>query len=403
MTHPRASADPRTPSTPLESDPPAAPDSPKRVDVVIVGAGPAGACAAAHLAEAGRSVLIVEKAHLPRRKVCAGGLVRRAYQHLPQGLDFPVQAVCDRLESRVQGSGIHLVEREADLIKMVDRHHFDHALVQHAVCLGAELWQGTSAHAVEHDAQGATLDTSAGRVQADYVVLAEGANSQIANQIWGHQPRNIPALEIDVYASPDVLAAYQGRAIFDLAAIAEGYGWIFYKGDHLSVGVTSYRQGKVDVRGALQAYLSLNGLDQPDQQRNRRGFVIPVRPRQDLVRQRVILVGDTAGLADPISAEGLSYAIISGRAAAQAIAQHADHPQRVAARYLELIRAPILDELASARRLALLLYRLPWLRNLLLRRLGPHCQKAMRLVISGQRRFADLASFRRIARYLVSG
>ena len=403
MTRTPASAAARTPSTPLESDPPAAPDSPKRVDVVIVGAGPAGACAAAHLAEAGRRVLMVEKALLPRSKVCAGGLVKRAYQHLPQGLDFPVQAICDRLESRVQGSGIHLVEREADLIKMVDRHHFDHALVQHAVRLGAELWQGTAAHAVKHDVQGATLETSAGSVQADYVVLAEGANSQIANQIWGHQPRNIPALEIDVYASPDVLAAYQGRAIFDLAAIAEGYGWIFYKGDHLSVGVTSYRQGKVDVRGALQSYLSLNGLDQPGQHRNRRGFVIPVRPRQELVRQRVILVGDTAGLADPISAEGLSYAIISGRAAAQAIVQHADHPQRVAVRYLELIRAPILDELASARRLALLLYRLPWLRDLLLRRLGPHCQKAMRLVISGQRRFADLASFRRIARYLVSG
>ena len=372
-------------------------------DVIVVGSGAGAMTSAVFLADQGFSVLIVEKAQLPRRKVCAGGLVRRAYQHLPQGLDFPVQAICDRLESRVQGSGIHLVEREADLIKMVDRHHFDHALVQHAVRLGAELWQGTTAHAVKHDAQGATLETSAGSVQADYVVLAEGANSQIANQIWGHQPRNIPALEIDVYASPDVLAAYQGRAIFDLAAIAEGYGWIFYKGDHLSVGVTSYRQGKVDVRGALQAYLSLNGLDQPGQQRNRRGFVIPVRPRQDLVRQRVILVGDTAGLADPISAEGLSYAIISGRAAAQAIVQHADHPQRVAARYLEVIRAPILDELASARRLALLLYRLPWLRDLLLRRLGPHCQKAMRLVISGQRRFADLASFRRIARHLVSG
>lgn len=390
-------------SSPLHMAPPAAADPLKQVDVVIVGAGPAGACAAAHLAEAGHSVLLVEKAQLPRRKVCAGGLVKRAYQHLPPELDFPVQAICDRLESRVQGSGIHLVEHEDALIKMVDRHHFDHALVQHAVRLGAELWQGTSAHAVKHDAHGVTLDTSAGRVQAGYVVLAEGANSQMANQIWGHQPRNIPALEIDVYASPDVLAAYQGRAIFDLAAIAEGYGWIFYKGDHLSVGVTSYRQGKVDVRGALQAYLSRNGFDQPSQQRDRRGFVIPVRPRQDLVRQRVILVGDTAGFADPISAEGLSYAIISGRAAAQAIARHSDDPRQMAAHYLDLIRAPILDELASARRLALLLYRLPWLRNLLLRRLGRHCQKAMRLVISGQRRFADLASFRRIARHLVSG
>jgi flavin-dependent dehydrogenase len=340
---------------------------------------------------------------LPRSKVCAGGLVKRAYRQLPKGLVFPIQATCHQLESRAMESDIHLVEHEADLIHMVDRHHFDHALVQHATGLGAELWQETTAHAVQECPGGVVLETSAGNVRANYVILAEGAHSQIANRIWGRQPHSIPALEIDVYAPQEVLDAYRGRAIFDLEAIAQGYGWIFYKGDHLSVGVTSYHPGKVDVRGALKAYLARCDLDQPALQRNRRGFIIPVLPRKNLVRNRVILVGDTAGFADPISAEGLSYAIISGGAAAQAIALHGDHPWRVAAHYQRLIRTPILDELASARRLAWVLYRTPRLRNFLLRRLGRQCQKAMRLVISGQRRFAELASIRRIARHLVSG
>lgn len=373
----------------------------KEVDVLVVGSGPAGACAAAQLAKKRLSVLIVEKAELPRSKVCAGGLVKRAYALLPPDLVFSTQSVCDLLESRVLGSDIHLIERESELIKMVDRHHFDHALVKYATDHGAELWQQTTAQSVQQHSDHIMLQTSAGSIRANYLILAEGANSQIANKIWGKQPQCIPALEIDIYPPADVLESYRGRAIFDIEAVIEGYGWIFYKGDHLSVGVTSYYKRKVDVRAALKAYLARFGFDQPELQRNQRGFIIPVLPRKELVKDRIILVGDTAGFADPISAEGLSYAIISGQAAAAAIAQHADYPAQVAKHYRDLIQYPILDELAAARRFAYLLYRMSRLRNFLLRRVGKHCQKAIRYVISGRRRFADLASVRRIARYLL--
>ena len=101
-------------------------------DVVIIGSGPAGGMAAIQCAEAGLKIALFEKESLPRRKVCAGGVVMRAINLLPNDLDYPIESICNNIELRVLDSGKSFQDYRENLVTMVDRANFDYALVKHA-------------------------------------------------------------------------------------------------------------------------------------------------------------------------------------------------------------------------------------------------------------------------------
>ena len=121
--------------------------------------------------------------------------------------------------------------------------------------------------------------------------------------------------------------------------------------------------------------------------------MIPVKARQgSLVKNRLIVVGDAAGFADPVSAEGISSALQSGKSAGEAIVEAHQKPAEVARLYHTKIQQAVINELQAAQRLQTFFYRFPRLRNFLLRWQGPRMQRGIADVMVGKRSFASITS-----------
>ena len=112
-------------------------------DVAIIGSGPAGGMAAIQCAKAGLKVALFEKEKLPRRKVCAGGIVKRAIDLLPDDLEYPVESLCNTVVLQLHKPDKSYIEKRESLVTMVSRVDFDYALVKHAHSCGARIFDNT--------------------------------------------------------------------------------------------------------------------------------------------------------------------------------------------------------------------------------------------------------------------
>ena len=284
-------------------------------DVVVVGAGPAGSLAAYHLAVAGASVLLVDRARFPRDKPCGGGLTARAVRALPFSPSPVVEQEVDRLLVRLNYSRCFERRSRAPLVFMTRRIRLDEFLVQQAVAAGAQFVDGARATAIcPRDAS-----VSFGRriVRASVVVGADGANGISARSIGVERTYGVAIegrLPYQLIADTDLRRA----AMIEIAGIVGGYGWLFPKADHVNVGVGGAPQEGRHLRRHLLALCAAHGV-RPDQLEGLRGFRLPVRaPNAVAARERVVVVGDAAGLIDPVSGDGMYEAFVSARLAARA-------------------------------------------------------------------------------------
>ena len=362
-------------------------------DVAVVGSGPAGATAALTLARRGLRAVLVEKETLPRYKTCGGGLVARAHALLPPCVERLIERTCDHAELHLLDANLHYqAAREPPappVAAMTMRDRLDHALALAAAAAGAELRAPCRATGVTHEAGHVRLDTEGGPIAARFLIAADGATGSVARLAgWGDGRRLIPALEYEVRVDDATLERFARAARFDVGVVPFGYGWVFPKRTHLSVGVLTTRRGGVDLHRSLADYLRVLGLAPRSCERH--GYVIPIRPRGGpLARERVLVVGDAAGLADPVTAEGISLAARSGALAAEAIiaagAVELD-PAQVRARYHAALR-PVLAELRVARALARLLYDRPRARTWVFRRVGQRLVEAITDIFAGSRTY----------------
>jgi geranylgeranyl reductase family protein len=359
-------------------------------DAVVVGGGPAGALAAYHLARGGARVLLLEKLALPRAKTCGGGLVRRALPLIPVSLEGLVERTCREVLMGVPGEGLlYRIRREESVITMTMRAPLDAALVGAAREAGAEVLAPCALRTVETVPGGVRLETERGPFRARFLVAADGALGRASRQAgWRPPPPGLPALEWEVDPGPEALRAFSDAARFDLAP--DGYAWIFPKRRHLSVGILSVRRQAPSLAPRLWRYLEGYGLGEP-RSVERRGFVIPMTPREGpLVRGPVILAGDAAGLADPITAEGITHALLSGRLAAEALLAEGFGEVGTRRAYHAALRRRVLGELRLARLLARFLYRPSRLRRSLFRRHGGAFCQALTEVMIGRRSYRSL-------------
>jgi geranylgeranyl reductase family protein len=375
------------------------------VDVAVVGAGPAGATAALVLARAGVEVTLLDRAALPRDKTCGGGVVARALASLPPGVAVPVERRVGRVESHFAGAGASVtIEREMPLVHMTRRAPLDLTLAQAARDAGAVL-KGACALARAHLAPDhVRLETARGTLRARFLIAADGATGPTARAVgWTEPLASVPALDAEVAAPPHLLARFADRARFDLGTPPGGYAWIFPKADHLSVGMGVFTRGGVRrrLREELHAYIHAVGLGGATV-RSVRGAPIPVRPRRDAAHGRVLLVGDAAGLADPLTGEGISLAILSGRLAAESLLAASLDAQSAARAYLASLRRTVLGELRIARGLAWVLYCRPGLVLRLVPRLGQLAGEALTEVVAGRRTYRSLIGSGRAWRRLVA-
>jgi len=316
-------------------------------DTLIVGAGPGGATAGYFLAEAGQRVLILEKDHPPRYKACGGGLSAHV---LEQIFPFSFEPV---IEARVQTVTWALDKWSVEVpitvqaVRTVMRAQFDAFLLSHT---RAEVRPGQTVRKIEELEDRVRVHTISGEIhEARYVIGADGASSAVARDLGLRRNKEMAgALEVELPARPEDLRRFGHTLLFILLDdLSFGYGWIFPKAQLLSVGVMALHPQRGRLQASLEQLarrygLSLAGVPV-------KGHPIPLYLRREpIATRRGLLVGDAAGLADPLSGEGIRLAIQSGQMAARAIL--AGHPEQY--------EPEIWRHIGRSQRLALILARL---------------------------------------------
>ena len=288
----------------------------ERFDVGIVGAGPAGSLTAYRLARAGARVLLIDKARFPRDKPCGGGLTLRAVKELPFSVDPVVEDVVTHITCRLRYGRSFEREGKTALCLMTQRRRLDHYLVERAQEAGVEFCDGVRVD-VQSDAQ---LHVDGAVVNVDALVGADGANGVTARAL-GLGGDIVPGVALEGNVRHGVVSRelYRGRMVIELAILPGGYGWIFPKGDHVNVGVGGWASEGPHLRERLRELCVAYGVD-PTKVTDLRGHRLPLRrPSTKLARGRALLVGDAAGLVDPVSGDGIYEAFVSARLAAEEI------------------------------------------------------------------------------------
>ncbi len=361
----------------------------KHYNVAIIGSGPSGASTAFLLAKQGISTVIIEKETLPRYKTCGGGFVYRGRKDLP----FDISEVIEKEFHTVDiylGDKLHFkTTREEPTISMIMRDSFDNLITQKAKEFGATLLENHKLKGLSFNNNIVTLETSQGNLTANFAIAADGALSPTAKMAgWKEDTRKlIPALEYEVEVSDADFERLSKEVRFDIDAIPYGYAWSFPKKKHLSIGVASAKRTKINLKKFYQEYMQTLGINEVISE-SQHGFQIPVAPRTDgFVKNNVFLIGDAAGFADPITAEGISNAIYSGKLVAEAIIESEQNYELAEKLYIEKLEENLLPELTTGLWLSKWFYGQKTIRNLLLKKFGQRFSEAMADVFHGDRTY----------------
>ncbi len=292
----------------------------EQFDVLVVGAGPAGSATALHLARSGARVLLADKARFPRDKPCGGGVTGRAVRHAPCDIEAVVEHVVDRFVLRARyGRPVARTSREP-LILMTQRRWLDLHLAEQAAAAGAEFRDGVRVEGLEVGEDGVSAVVGSSPVRCSFLIAADGANGVVARAVGlGDGIVRGVALEGNVAWGALDPAPYKGTTWVELGVVPGGYGWVFPKGDHANVGVGGWLDEGPRLREHLDQLARVHGLD-PGALTDVRGHRLPMRRLgSPAASGRVLLVGDAAGLVDPLSGDGIYEAFVSARLAAEAV------------------------------------------------------------------------------------
>lgn len=289
-------------------------------DVAVVGAGPAGSSAARAAAAAGLRVLLVDRAAFPRYKTCGGGLIGPSLRSIASLPGLPVRADVTRCDFTFRGGPAIVREDRAPVIRTVVRSEFDSWLVEAAVEAGAEFRDGCAVRSAVPSPDRVDLTTSHGRVRARTVVAADGASGRLSRLVGVEVERVDLGLEVELAAPPEVAGRWDGRIHLDWGPLPGSYGWIFPKGDTLTVGVIAARGHGEATRRYLRDLVDRHGLDGLRVVQDS-GHLTRCRSASSPVAAgRILAVGDAAGLLEPWTREGISFALRSGALAGAACA-----------------------------------------------------------------------------------
>ena len=302
------------------ADPPSADQ--KIYDTVVIGGGPAGSSAAFRLAKTGKSVLVMEKAAMPRRKLCGGALSIHAQNMMD--VPLPEHLIDQQVYGGIAVWGNHAapVRHTEPIVSMITRSAFDHFLLQQAQQQGAII-QHAEARTLKDCGELLKITTATDPVYARSIVVAEGATGRLHKYVRhpNTDTEQGMCMEADIpldTPGASKLESHRGYLSLYLDAAPWGYGWVFHHGSYLNVGIGALGGKFTNPVSAMNAFLKRLGL--PENPEGMKGHVIPrggVRRR--LVADRIVLAGDAAGFVDAFDGEGLAYAIRSGQLAANTL------------------------------------------------------------------------------------
>lgn len=355
-------------------------------DVIVVGAGPSGSAAAIWARRFGLSVALVDRAVFPRDKLCGGLITGRSLRELDQifglGPGDPVFLRGGPVSFRWGDRELARCEPTTAL-HFTMRRDFDARLCDQACLAGATLF--TSAVQALDMSKGVVRLENGEQLASAVIVGADGVNSAVARHLFGRayrQNRIGFGLEVELPATDP-----QRMIAIDFDAANWGYGWVFPKVSGTTVGVGGVLVRNGDLKPALRRLLPQGCTGRI------KGQFIPFGDfRRRPGRGRVLLVGDAAGLVDPITGEGIALALASGRLAAEVAAEVVknNRPETALATYLKRLK-PLHDELSRARRLRRLIFS-PLFRGRFRRLLAQstEAQKAMFDLLDGQTTYRTL-------------
>ena len=328
-----------------------------RVDVAVIGAGPGGSTAAYELARAGATVAMLDRAEFPRDKPCGGGVLASAAKLLPFPLDPVVEQEIRGFRVRYRRGREYEHDFHRPLALMTQRRRLDAYLAERAQEAGAEFRQGEAVRGIE----GAVVRTGDGALEAECIIGADGANGVSRRALGLTRLRAAVALEGNAArADGGAGSRWSGHVGLELGTMRGGYGWVFPKGDHCNLGVGGFPPIGASLRPQLAAYAESEGFAAGSLS-DLRGHHLPLRdPGDALHRGRVALVGDAAGLIDPLSGEGIGNAIRSGQLAAAEALRILGGDAGDFAGYAAAVEREIEPELAAARDLQALFHFSPW-------------------------------------------
>jgi len=359
-------------------------------DCIIVGAGPAGASAAYHLAKQGHAVLMIEKESLPRYKPCGGGVA----PIIQEWFDFDfspaisLQVTASRYTWK-QGDTLEVSLDQTQPLWMVRREVFDQFLVQQGQKQGADLKENTLVTGIELQRDRILVQTRHGSTfQGRYLIAADGGRGPLATWLGFKKRKRVlaGALETEV----PIANQRDQRIHFEFGMVKPGYLWNFPKADGYSLGIGAFsKRGSQNLRQILADYARLFEVDLGEA----RHWGHPIslwNGDQTLHTDRALLAGEAACVVDPFTAEGIRPSIFSGIKAAEAIASALQGESEALANYSRAIAQEWGKEMIWARRLADAFYRFPALGY----RIGVKRASATRTLVkiaTGELKYSEVA------------
>jgi geranylgeranyl reductase family protein len=298
-------------------------------DILIVGAGPSGATLARKLALAERDVTIIDKATFPREKVCGGGVPKRAGELL----DFDYSAVVQTKVNYVTLSGgwaDSLTLEVPEVASIVSRTEFDNLLKDKAVEAGAKFFENCALKHIELK-NGKWISTilhngKKHEIASKYICACDGSNSRVA-KINGIEIKQGFALEAYIDIPEDATEEEKSTTLFDFTCVRDGYGWVFPFAGKYGVGIGATRWKTKDLPKKLNKMCRQLKITRGVTPEKIKGAPLPffTSPLEWYAKNGLYLTGDAAGLCDPLTGEGIFFAIKSAILASEAILKDDDN------------------------------------------------------------------------------
>lgn len=313
-------------------------------DVVVAGAGPGGTSAARILAENGLSVLLVDRSEFPRYKTCGGGLIGVTLKEIPEGA--PIREYFHECTFTSNFSKMRERRTQVPYMATVSRTEFDAWLLRLAEQAGAQFRVEMVKSFEENGDQVTVKFSSETSVACRYLVDATGTSSRIARQIGVRLAKLDLGLEYELDIS-GVESQWNGRIHLDWGRIPGSYGWVFPKSDSLTVGVIAEKGNSSEsIKKYLNDFCDAVGVSGQKVLRES-GHLTRCREDNSPVGiGRTLLVGDSAGLLEPWTREGISYSVRSGRMAAESILNATATPD-VVSQYSASLSRTLFEEMKA--------------------------------------------------------
>jgi len=305
-----------------------------KTKVLIVGAGPAGSACGIYLQKAGIDCLLVDKHSFPRVKLCAGLFTQKSQKCL---LDLLGQTHYDECmdaclmsresEFRLFKGQTCLVTSHLDRpITLISRPKFDAWLVSHYISLGGRFYDGQEL--IDLDVQKKVAVFRKEEVEYEYLIAADGANSTVERILARQYPEQFhrkaqSALSLEINVDRKDVDITGVNIYFDV--VPKSYAWAFSKGEKVCLGIVKQPDDKSNVNEPMRQFL--NDLKvQNLQNYPLQGAMIPVGTYMDspVFHDSIMFVGDAAGFVEPLTDEGIYYALQSGCYAAKAFEENSD-------------------------------------------------------------------------------